>query len=235
MIGLNWKDDNAAARRWLAELGNPYAAVAEDREGRVAIDWGVYGAPETFLIGAGRHGALQAHRADDARGLAIGVPAAHRSGTADRGAAARETAAPAAGALLACWCALGGACGHRQRARVRGSGAAGTLRANQSRAALPRLPSETIADSNAPLAADLRREVREMMQAGQTDAEIRQFMIERYGDFVLYRPRMNATNFLLWAAPVLLLLIGGGVAVRFIRRRTAEVDEDDAESGAGRA
>jgi len=80
-----------------------------------------------------------------------------------------------------------------------------------------------------------RREVREMMQAGRTDAEIRQFMIDRYGDFVLYRPRMNATNFLLWAAPALLLLIGSGVAVRFIRRRTAEVDEDDAESGAGRA
>ena len=52
LVGLNWKDDNAAARRWLRELGNPYAVVAEDREGRVAIDWGVYGAPETFLIGA---------------------------------------------------------------------------------------------------------------------------------------------------------------------------------------
>ena len=51
MIGLNWKDDNAAAQEWLRALGNPYAAVAEDREGRVAIDWGVYGAPETFLIG----------------------------------------------------------------------------------------------------------------------------------------------------------------------------------------
>jgi cytochrome c biogenesis protein CcmG/thiol:disulfide interchange protein DsbE len=51
LIGLNWKDDNAAARQWLAELGNPYAAVAEDRDGRVAIDWGVYAAPETFLIG----------------------------------------------------------------------------------------------------------------------------------------------------------------------------------------
>jgi len=95
--------------------------------------------------------------------------------------------------------------------------------------------NQTIADSTAPLAADLRREVREMMQAGRTDAEIRQFMIERYGDFVLYRPRLNATNFLLWAAPALLLLIGGGVAVRFIRRRTAEVDEDDAGSGAGHA
>jgi len=52
LIGLNWKDDNAAAQEWLRTLGNPYAAVAEDKEGRVAIDWGVYRAPETFLIGA---------------------------------------------------------------------------------------------------------------------------------------------------------------------------------------
>jgi cytochrome c biogenesis protein CcmG/thiol:disulfide interchange protein DsbE len=52
LVGLNWKDDNTAAQRWLRQLGNPYAVVAEDRDGRVAIDWGVYGAPETFLIGA---------------------------------------------------------------------------------------------------------------------------------------------------------------------------------------
>ena len=51
IVGLNWKDDNVAAQRWLQQLGNPYAVVAEDREGRTAIDWGVYGAPETFLIG----------------------------------------------------------------------------------------------------------------------------------------------------------------------------------------
>ena len=52
IIGLDWKDDATEAQRWLAELGNPYAAVAFDSEGRTAIDWGVYGAPETFLIGA---------------------------------------------------------------------------------------------------------------------------------------------------------------------------------------
>ena len=52
IIGLDWKDDATEAQRWLAELGNPYAAVAFDSEGRVAIDCGVYGAPETFLIGA---------------------------------------------------------------------------------------------------------------------------------------------------------------------------------------
>ena len=52
IYGLNWKDDAAAAQEWLEKLGNPYQAVAFDGEGRVAIDWGVYGAPETFLIGA---------------------------------------------------------------------------------------------------------------------------------------------------------------------------------------
>ena len=50
IIGLNWKDDEAEARSWLAQLGNPYEAVPVDAEGRVAIDYGVYGAPETFLI-----------------------------------------------------------------------------------------------------------------------------------------------------------------------------------------
>jgi cytochrome c biogenesis protein CcmG/thiol:disulfide interchange protein DsbE len=50
IIGLNWKDDDAAALAWLAQLGNPYAAIPTDRDGRVAIDWGVYGAPETFLV-----------------------------------------------------------------------------------------------------------------------------------------------------------------------------------------
>ena len=52
IVGLNWKDDSAQAQRWLHELGNPYVTVASDSEGRTAIDWGVYGAPETFLIDA---------------------------------------------------------------------------------------------------------------------------------------------------------------------------------------
>jgi cytochrome c biogenesis protein CcmG/thiol:disulfide interchange protein DsbE len=53
IMGLNWRDDRALALRWLEQLGNPYVAVAYDPEGRTAIDWGVYGAPETFLIDAG--------------------------------------------------------------------------------------------------------------------------------------------------------------------------------------
>jgi cytochrome c biogenesis protein CcmG/thiol:disulfide interchange protein DsbE len=52
IVGLNWNDDRQQAQSWLEQLGNPYAVTAFDGEGRVAIDWGVYGAPETFLIGA---------------------------------------------------------------------------------------------------------------------------------------------------------------------------------------
>jgi cytochrome c-type biogenesis protein CcmH len=91
--------------------------------------------------------------------------------------------------------------------------------------------NQTIADSNATLAQDLRREVREMLAAGKSDDEIRTFMIERYGDFVLYRPRMTPVNFLLWAAPVLLLLLGTFLGVRFIRKHAAQTDADSPEAG----
>jgi cytochrome c-type biogenesis protein CcmH len=91
--------------------------------------------------------------------------------------------------------------------------------------------NQTIADSNAPLAQDLRREVREMMSAGKNDDEIRDFMLERYGDFVLYKPRMTGVNFLLWAAPVLLLLLGTFIGVRYIRKQAAENATDRPEAG----
>jgi cytochrome c-type biogenesis protein CcmH len=92
--------------------------------------------------------------------------------------------------------------------------------------------NETIADSNAPLAADLRREVREMVAAGKTNDEIREFMLARYGDFVLYRPRVTPVTLLLWAAPVLFLLLGAFIAIRYIRRHSAEGDIDRPESRA---
>jgi cytochrome c-type biogenesis protein CcmH len=79
--------------------------------------------------------------------------------------------------------------------------------------------NQSIADSNATLASDLRREVREMMVAGRSDDEIRAFMTERYGDFVLYRPPVRPRTWLLWAAPALLLLGGIGIAAMVIMRR----------------
>jgi len=80
--------------------------------------------------------------------------------------------------------------------------------------------NQTIGDSNAPLAADLRREIREMVIAGQSESEIKQFLTDRYGDFVLYKPRFDGPAALLWAAPVLLVIAGIIAAWRIIRRRT---------------
>ncbi len=79
--------------------------------------------------------------------------------------------------------------------------------------------NQSIADSNATLASDLRREVRDLIEAGQSDEQIRSFMTERYGDFVLYRPPVRPRTWLLWSAPALLLLGGIGIAVFVITRR----------------
>jgi cytochrome c-type biogenesis protein CcmH len=86
--------------------------------------------------------------------------------------------------------------------------------------------NESIADSNALLAADLRREVREMIVAGKSDEEIKDFMVARYGEWILLRPRLLPQNWLLWAAPGLLLALGGLVAARVISARARLYRED---------
>lgn len=87
--------------------------------------------------------------------------------------------------------------------------------------------NQSIADSPVGLAGDLRREVRELLESGKTDAEIRAHMSERYGDFILFRPQFSARTAWLWLTPVLLLLLGLGVAVRIIRRRASLAPADD--------
>ncbi len=88
--------------------------------------------------------------------------------------------------------------------------------------------NESIADSNATLASDLRREVRELMKEGRSDDEIRGFLTERYGDFVLYRPPLKPRTWLLWSAPALFLLAGLGVVISIVirRARAARADPD---------
>ena len=132
-MGLNWRDDRALALRWLAQLGNPYVSVAYRSEGRTAIDWGVYGAPETFLIDADgivvkKHIGPLTLEIWAARVPA--APAGSRGGPAD---AHRWRSSP-----CLCW---------RRLARRRGfgpalrrSGRAGALRAADPRPALPGLP-----------------------------------------------------------------------------------------------
>ncbi|HEX6735062.1 MAG TPA: cytochrome c-type biogenesis protein [Azonexus sp.] len=87
--------------------------------------------------------------------------------------------------------------------------------------------NETIADSNAELAVDLRREIRGMIHDGRTDGEIIDFMVARYGDFVLYRPPVKGVTLLLWGGPVVLLLLGLVVLFRYLRRRAGRVAAAD--------
>lgn len=96
--------------------------------------------------------------------------------------------------------------------------------------------NQTVADSHAGLAEDLRREIREQLQRGASDQQVMQYMTDRYGDFVLYRPPLKATTLALWIGPAV-LLAGGLLALVLVLRRRArmaperfEPDEADAEA-----
>lgn len=91
--------------------------------------------------------------------------------------------------------------------------------------------NQTIKDSNVFLAKDLRREIRRMFEEGQSEAQIADFLVERYGEFALYRPRTSGKTLLLWLAPILLVLFGAVVIVRVIRgRMTLPIDDDQVTS-----
>ena len=90
--------------------------------------------------------------------------------------------------------------------------------------------NQSLAESNAPLAQDLRDEMREQMAAGKSDQQVVDFMVQRYGDFVLYRPPFKASTFLLWAGPFLFLLLGLFFLIRLVRsRRVPPPQLSDAE------
>lgn len=85
--------------------------------------------------------------------------------------------------------------------------------------------NQTLADSPAGIAADLRREIRTQMKAGKSDKEIVAFLTERYGDFILYRPRVTPATYLLWFGPFLVLLGGLAVLFFYIKRRRDAIPE----------
>jgi len=85
--------------------------------------------------------------------------------------------------------------------------------------------NETLADSQAGLAEDLRREVREQIKAGKTDQEIISFLTQRYGQFILYRPQVTPTTYLLWFGPFVLLIVGLIILFRYIRQRRDSITE----------
>jgi cytochrome c-type biogenesis protein CcmH len=91
----------------------------------------------------------------------------------------------------------------------------------------PKCLNESIADSSAPVAADLRREVRRLMGEGKSDDAIKDFLSARYGDFVLYRPRVSEATWALWAGPFVFLVIGGVVFWRILRTRRRQPMDDE--------
>lgn len=94
--------------------------------------------------------------------------------------------------------------------------------------------NQNIKDSNAFIASDLRREIRRMMGEGKSNEEITEFLVTRYGDFVLYRPRFEGKTLALWIAPFLFVLFGGFALVRVIRHRMTMPIEDESD-GSGAA
>lgn len=85
--------------------------------------------------------------------------------------------------------------------------------------------NETLADSQAGLADDLRREIREQMKAGKSDQEIISFLTQRYGQFILYRPQVTPTTYLLWFGPFVLLVVGLLILFRYIRQRRDSIPD----------
>ena len=91
--------------------------------------------------------------------------------------------------------------------------------------------NQSLADSNAQIAQDLRREVLDLMNQGKSDAQVKEFLVQRYGEFVLYKPQVSAGTWLLWFGPALLLLAGIGTVFYLVRKRSgndaAGVAHDD--------
>lgn len=85
--------------------------------------------------------------------------------------------------------------------------------------------NQNLADSDAGLAGDLRREVFEQVRAGKTDDEIKQYLVSRYSQFVLYDPPLSGATSLLWFGPLLALLLGAGVVWMVVRKRVAEASK----------
>ncbi|MFI4896075.1 MAG: cytochrome c-type biogenesis protein CcmH [Steroidobacterales bacterium] len=88
---------------------------------------------------------------------------------------------------------------------------------------------ESLADSPVGLASDLRRNVQEMLVAGASDEQVRDHMVARYGEFILFRPRMNWRNAWLWCAPAVLMLIGAIIGARVLRERSRRVDQEETD------
>ena len=208
VIGLTTRTSATDALRWLTRNGDPYKLSIVDRNGRVGIDYGVYGVPETFVID--KQGIIRYKQIGPLTPEAL-----------------QQKIMPLVRELQRWHEGYARACVARSARRLasvqRPVDDALDTRLKLARDELRCLvcQNQTLADCNAPLADDLRNEMRELAVAGKSDDEIRAYLVARYGDFVLYKPPVKSTTWLLWFGPFLLL--AGGVIVWFVvlRRRAA--------------
>ena len=206
IVGVNWRDGRDDAINWLQRHGDPYETIIFDGESDLAIEMGVTGAPETFIIdrtGRIRFKQIGPITSDVWRdtirpvldALAIEELAAPTPIRVDRSDA--ESLDPDSIALT-----------DTDLIETRTEAVSKTLRCVVCQ-------NQSIYDSNAPLAQDMRKLVRKRVVAGDSDEEVRNYLRYRYGDYVLMSPPLQLNTILLWLAPLLLVLVG---AIWFVRR-----------------
>lgn len=216
IVGVNWRDTREDAIRWLQRHGDPYDTIIFDGESDLAIEIGVTGAPETFIIdrtGRIRYKQIGPITADVWRdtirpvfdALAMEEVTAPKPVTVDPDPSSRS--APSEAVLT-----------DLDLIDARTEEVSKTLRCVVCQ-------NQSIYDSNAPLAQDMRRLVRKRVVAGDSNDEVRAYLRYRYGNYVLMSPPLQLNTILLWGAPLVLLLVG---AFWFFARRRREVPATNA-------
>lgn len=225
IVGVNWRDGRDDAIKWLQRHGDPYETIIFDGESDLAIEMGVTGAPETFIL----------DRTGRIRFKQIGPI------TSD---VWRETIRPVLDALAAEELTTPAPVRVESDAVVDSDvenivltdldliGARTETVSKTLRCVV--CQNQSIYDSNAPLAQDMRRLVRKRVVAGDSDEEVRDYMRYRYGDYVLMSPPLQLNTFLLWLAPLALVLVGGIWFVLRGRSATPPVDDTLTEADRNR-
>lgn len=213
VVGMNYKDDRQKAMSWLQRLGNPYMLSLYDGNGMLGLDLGVYGAPETFLIDG--QGIIRwRHAGDLNERVWREEPPAAVGSIQPEGGLMR-----CAMVILLALMLTGQAWAAIDTWQFKDEAQEQAFREITSQLRCPKCQNNSIADSNAMIAADMRQKVYELMQQGKTKGQIVDYMVARYGHFVSYEPPLTAGTVLLWLGPGLFVLAGAGVIIARARRR----------------
>lgn len=214
LIGLDYKDQRKDALGVLKRSGNPYDLTAFDADGRVGIDYGVYGVPESYVI----------DKAGVIRYKHIGPITSE---------ALQKTIIPLINELkkivkiLYVWILVfltsGGVWAKEAMPLADDPAVEQRLIVISEELRCLVCQNESLAGSRSDLAMDLRRELRGLIKQGKTDEQIKEFMVSRYGDFVLYRPPVKPSTWLLWAGPFGLMVVGIASLFVYLRRRNTDI------------